>query len=217
MKILVVVSGGVDSITLAYLLKSEGNDITFLTFDYGQKHRKEIECARYHADLLNAEMILLDMSFLGDLLISSLTSNNLSIPLGGYNKENISSTVVPNRNSIMINIAYGIAISGDYDTIGLGMHSGDHYLYPDCRPEFIEKTQAALVSATNKFIKIYIPFINKTKGDIMLKGFEMGVDYERTWSCYKGLEKPCNKCATCLERNEAMKYAKEEFNKRRSL
>ena len=211
METLIIVSGGIDSTTLAYYLKGKGDNLHFLTFDYGQKHKKEIDFAKYHAGKLESDITLVDVSFLGKLLNSSLTSDIVEIPLGEYTKENMSSTVVPNRNSIMINIAYGIAISRNYDRLALGIHSGDHYIYPDCGSDFIQKTQVALESATEKYIEIYTPFIHKTKTEIVEIGLRLDVDYDKTWSCYRGLDTPCNQCGTCIERNKAILTAKKRI------
>lgn len=209
MKILAIVSGGADSVTMAYYFCSLGHSVDFITFDYGQRHKKEIEFAKKHANKLGSRFMLVDMSGIGELLVSSLTGHS-DVPLSRYDDQSISSTVVPNRNSIILNIAYGVAISFGYEQVALGIHSGDHALYPDCRPDFISKVSDAMFVATGKTIGINVPFINMTKKDIVNIGLGLGVDYKETWSCYNGLDQPCGECATCIELSEAIPANKKE-------
>lgn len=208
MKTLAIVSGGADSVTMAHYFFSMGHTVDFITFDYGQRHKKEIEYAKKHADKLGSRFMLVDISGIGNLLVSSLTGHS-DVPLSKYSKQSMSSTVVPNRNSIMLNIAYGVATSFGYEQIGLGIHSGDHAIYPDCRMEFIEKSSDALFLATEKKIGISVPFIEMTKKEIISIGLALGVNYNETWSCYSGLDQPCGECATCIELAEAVSANKK--------
>lgn len=208
MKTLAIVSGGADSVTMAHYFYSIGHAVDFITFDYGQRHKKEIEYAKKHADKLGSRFMLVDMSGVGELLVSSLTGHS-DVPLSRYNKQSMSSTVVPNRNSIMLNITYGVAISFGYEQIGLGVHSGDHAIYPDCRMGFISKSLDALFSATEIKIGISVPFIEMTKKEIIGIGLALGVNYDETWSCYSGLDRPCGECSTCIELTEALSANKK--------
>ncbi len=206
MKILFILSGGLDSTTALYLLKQKHQIIETLTFDYGQRHRKEIKSAKAISKLLKIPHKIINIKNFNELLQgSSLTSKNIKTPHGHYQKSTMKKTVVPNRNAIMINIAAGYAISKKIYGLGLGVHAGDHYIYADCRPEFI-KAQAKTLSLANECdFKLFTPFINKNKAEIVKLGQKLGVPFELTWTCYEGGQKPCGKCGSCIERKEAFK------------
>jgi 7-cyano-7-deazaguanine synthase len=207
-----IVSGGMDSVTLAYLLASEGCDLHLLSFDYGQRHRKELEFAASCAGLLGARHDVVDLSSLTDLLKgSALTDAGVAVPDGHYAQENMKITVVPNRNAMMLAIAYAVAVAEGAEVIGAGIHAGDHAIYPDCRPAFAEAFDAMQRLAVEGFgrpdLHLYTPFVSITKANIVTIGHRLGVDYARTWSCYKGGEVHCGTCGTCVERKEAFELA----------
>lgn len=208
-KAIAIVSGGLDSVTLAYWLKNKGYDLHILSFNYGQRHKKELEFAIKTAKTLNAKFDVIDLANLGNLLKGSSLTDDIEVPDGHYAAENMKSTVVPNRNAIMLAIAYGIAVSENSDVVATGVHSGDHFIYPDCRPEFIKSFDVMSKLANEGFgngnLQVIAPFMNMGKHDIVRIGSELGVSYEDTWSCYKGLEKHCGTCGTCIERQEAFK------------
>ena len=209
-----VVSGGMDSATLAYLCVKEGGHPYLITFDYGQKHKKEIEYAGLLADDLNTPHQVVDISNIQNLLGgSALTDDNIEVPEGHYAADNMAITVVPNRNAIFLTVAYGAAVSFDSKYVGAAMHTGDHTIYPDCRPEFVESFASMQKVATegtgNPKLELCTPFISKSKADIARIGLDLGIDYSRTWSCYKGDELHCGKCGTCVERKEAFQLIGE--------
>lgn len=203
---LIVLSGGMDSVTMLY----EFHKIIRLavTFDYGSNHAaKEIAFAKEHCKNLGIEHIIIPLGFVKDYFKSSLLEGAEAIPEGYYTAENMKSTVVPFRNGIMLSIAAGIAESRECNIVLLANHAGDHAIYPDCRPDFIRNMSEAISAGTYKQIRIYAPYTNYTKADIAKRGAALGVDYSKTWSCYKGGERHCGKCGTCTERKEAFELA----------
>ncbi|MFA5830129.1 MAG: 7-cyano-7-deazaguanine synthase QueC [Candidatus Gracilibacteria bacterium] len=209
MKILFILSGGLDSTTALYLLRQKHEVVETVTFDYGQRHVKEIKSAQTISKLLKIPHTIINIKNLNQFLQgSSLTSKNIKTPHGHYQKSNMKKTIVPNRNAIMINIAAGYAISKKIHGLGVGVHAGDHYIYPDCRPEFIDSQAKTLSLANECDFKIFTPFINQNKAAIVKKGLALGVPFELTWTCYEGGKKPCNKCGSCTERLEAFKINK---------
>lgn len=212
-KAVLIVSGGMDSATLAYYYKSKGYDLHLVGFDYGQRHKKELVSLRVVGDLLRAKVDIIDLSHLKDHLRgSSLTSDDIVVPDGHYAEETMRITVVPNRNMIMIAIATGIAVAEQADVVATGVHAGDHYIYPDCRPQFIEPLAKAIEQGTEGHSKegftLEAPFVNIDKAEIARLGAQLGVPYEITWSCYKGGDIHCGTCGTCYERQEAFLLAK---------
>jgi 7-cyano-7-deazaguanine synthase len=209
---IVIVSGGMDSVTLMHLLHNQGNEIHAISFDYGQRHAKELIFARKQADSLEIKHTIVPMGYLSSMLHgSALTSQDVEVPEGHYADDNMRLTVVPNRNSIMLNIATGIAIAEGAAYVATAVHAGDHAVYPDCRPEFIESLTDTLKIANEGFIDpgftIFAPFVHIGKHDICVIGDEEGVDWVNTWSCYKGLNEHCGKCGTCVERKEAFRLS----------
>jgi 7-cyano-7-deazaguanine synthase len=211
-KAIAIVSGGMDSVTLAHLLHSEGYALHLLSIDYGQRHRKELEYARLCAQRLNAEYNVVDLSGINVLLKgSALTDNTIEVPEGHYAAPNMGITVVPNRNAIMLAVAYAAAVAENAEVVAFGAHGGDHFIYPDCRPAFTEAfdqmQKLAVEGFGNPKLRLYTPFINGGKHDIAAIGTKLGVPFAETWSCYKGGEKHCGKCGTCVERIEAFHLA----------
>ncbi len=203
---LLVLSGGMDSVTM--LWDYADSIAAAVTFQYGSNHnRREAECARWNCDLIGIKWIEIDLSFMGQHFKSSLLSGADNIPEGNYDEENMRSTVVPFRNGIMLAVAAGLAESNGLKNVMIANHSGDHAIYPDCRPQFINSMGAAISDGTYENIKLVAPYTGMTKGEIALRGKELGVDYSHTYSCYKGGEHHCGKCGTCVERHEALEFA----------
>ena len=203
MKGLLIYSGGLDSTTLLYEYK-DSIDLA-VTFDYGSKHNAtEIACAKENCQRLGIRHLIIPLGFIGQYFKSDLLQSGGEIPEGSYADENMKSTVVPFRNGIMLAVAAGLAESYGLDAVLLANHSGDHAIYPDCRPEFIDAFSAAVKAGTYEGIKVVSPYCNITKRDIALRGKAIGLDYSLTYSCYKGGEKHCGKCGTCVERKEAL-------------
>ncbi len=199
---LMVVSGGMDSTTMLHEYASR--IALAVTFNYGSNHNaREIECARYNCDLLGIELITVDLPFIGRLFESSLLSGADAIPEGDYDDSNMRSTVVPFRNGIMLSIAAGLAESRGLKRLMIANHGGDHAIYPDCRPGFVEAMSRAISEGTYEHLFISAPYTDITKADIARRGAELGIDYSHTYSCYKGGEKHCGRCGTCTERRQA--------------
>ena len=205
-KYLLVLSGGMDSTTMLYDYRD--SIAAAVTFQYGSNHNlREARCARINCEHLGVEWIEIDLSFMAKHFESSLLQGADAIPEGNYDDENMRSTVVPFRNGIMLAVAAGLAESRGLDGVMIANHSGDHAIYPDCRPEFIRSMGAAIADGTYEHLKLFAPYTGLTKGEIALRGKELGVDYSLTYSCYKGGEHHCGKCGTCVERAEALKFA----------
>ncbi len=205
-KALIVLSGGMDSVTLLYDYKDR--IAMGLSFDYDSKHNaKELAYARQHCEALGIPHIIIPLGFMSEHFKSSLLKGGAEIPKGAYDSENIKSTVVPFRNGIMLSIAAGLAESHELDEIYIANHFGDHAIYPDCRSSFIEPMTKAVEQGTSNAIQLLAPYTHINKGDIALIGKRLGLDYSETWSCYEGGEKHCGECSTCRERIEAMAYA----------
>ena len=205
-KYLLVLSGGMDSVTMLH----EYRDFiaAAVTFQYGSNHNmREARCARINCEMLGIEWIKIDLSFMGQHFNSSLLQGADAIPEGNYDDENMRSTVVPFRNGIMLAVAAGLAESRNLDGVMLANHAGDHAIYPDCRPEFVSSMGRAIADGTYEHLELFAPYTSLTKGEIALRGKNLGVDYSLTYSCYKGGEKHCGKCGTCVERAEALKFA----------
>ena len=202
----IIVSGGMDSITLLYDYQEE--IALAISFDYGSNHNAcEIPFARLHCERLGIRHIVIPLDFMHQYFKSSLLEGGDAIPEGHYAAANMKSTVVPFRNGIMLAIAVGIAESEGLVKVYIANHGGDHAIYPDCRGGFITAMDAAAVTGTYQHIRIYAPYTHITKTDIALRGKELGLDYAETWSCYKGGEVHCGKCGTCMERREALQEA----------
>lgn len=195
-----------DSVTMLYEYRER--IALAVTFDYGSNHAKrEIRYAKYHCKRLGVEHIIIPLAFIKKYFVSSLLSGADDIPSGHYEDENMKSTVVPFRNGIMLSVACGIAESRGLQFVMIANHGGDHAIYPDCRQSFIDTMSAAMKNGTYNGVSIFAPYTNITKGDIAVKGKELGIDYSKTWSCYRGGVIHCGTCGTCVERKEAMQYA----------
>jgi len=201
-----IVSGGMDSVTLLY---DEQERIALaVTFDYGSNHNKrEIPFARLHCKRLGIPHVVIPLDFMATYFKSSLLEGADAIPEGHYDDENMKSTVVPFRNGIMLSIAVGIAESHGLKYVMMANHGGDHTIYPDCRPQFVSAFDAAACAGTYVNVHLRSPYTNISKADIARRGKALGIDYGETWSCYKGNEKHCGRCGTCVERREALAEA----------
>ena len=207
-----VVSGGLDSVTLAYLLKEEGLSLDIVSFNYGQRHDKELRFAQAVARKLGASWTLVNLAASGiaNLLRgSALTDPRVEVPDGHYASDTMLSTVVPNRNAIMLAIAYAGASSWGAEIVAIAVHSGDHPIYADCRPEFVAAFQSMELIALGRADgpELRAPFLSKSKAEIVAVGAALRVPFDQTWSCYKGGDTHCGSCGTCYERREAFKLA----------
>jgi len=247
-----IVSGGLDSTTLVYDMVDQGLRPHVLSFNYGQRHSKELDFADRTCEKLMLRHDIVDLSNITHLISNSaLTARPIrcvcdpnpettegplrecpihgddehrakyEVPEGHYAQDNMSLTVVPNRNMIMLSIACGVAVNNKYKTIGFGAHAGDHPVYPDCRPAFVDNLADLMIEGNEGFENfdsrhgpIYAPFLEQTKADIAYKALVLGVPFEDTWSCYKGGEKHCGRCGTCVERLEAIDEASKRWNKK---
>ena len=184
-----------------------------VTFNYGSNHNeREIACARLNCEQLGIPITVIDLAFIGQYFRSSLLDGADAIPEGDYAEDNIQSTVVPFRNGIMLSVAAGLAESKGLETVMLANHAGDHVIYADCRPEFINAMDRAINEGTFAHISLIAPYTLLTKQQIASRGVAIGVDYSKTYSCYKGGEHHCGRCATCIERREALSAAGAQDN-----
>jgi len=206
-KAVIILSGGMDSTTLLYDLLAQNKDVYALSFDYGQKHKKELECAKQTCKKLNVSHKILNLAVLNEIAPSCLTRADLTVPEGHYADENMKQTIVPNRNMVMLALAAAYAIGVKATKLYYGAHAGDHEIYPDCRREFVEQMARAIALCDWHAIELNAPFINKDKGDIVQLGERLSVDFSLTWTCYKGELLACGKCGSCAERLEAFKKA----------
>ena len=207
-----IVSGGMDSVTLAHKYHAEGFALVLLSFDYGQRHKKELNSARRCATRLGGIHHLVDLSNITALLPgSSLTDDSVAVPEGHYAADSMKATVVPNRNAIMLSVAWAHAVAIGAEVVAFGAHGGDHFIYPDCRPDFFLSLGEAFMQGNEGFgdprLHLEAPFIQVDKTEVVRIGATLNVPFEDTWSCYKGEEVHCGKCGTCVERKEAFALA----------
>lgn len=211
-KAVVLLSGGLDSAVALYLAKSEGYEVHALTFDYGQRHARELESAKALAQKTNTalQVVNLQLSNWGG---SSLTDSTMDIENGDVNRTDIPVTYVPARNMVFLSVAASLAEAVGAQHIFIGVSEVDYSGYVDCREEFILAMEAAInkgtVMGAEKGLPIHIhaPFVHKTKADEIKLGMELGVDFSLTWSCYRGGERPCGTCDSCLLRAKAFAEA----------
>lgn len=204
MKVVVLCSGGMDSVTALYWARVHHSVAAAASFDYGAKHNsRELPFAREHAQRLGLRHEVIALPFIDPLFASDLLKSGGDIPEGHYAAENMKRTVVPFRNAIMLSIACGFAESLEAEGLVIAAHGGDHAIYPDCREDFMRAMGDAMRLGTYAGIQLLRPFIAMTKGAIVAEGTKLGVDFSRTWSCYKGADVHCGRCGTCVERREA--------------
>jgi len=202
-----VLSGGLDSTVMTYRLVNEGRTPLLVTFTYGQRHDKEILMAKRTAEKLGLSHLVLSLPLDNIFSSSSLLKGGKDIPVGTYSVENQKSTVVPNRNMILLSICAGIAEDRGLSKVYYGAHKNDTAVYPDCRPEFIRAVSAATEAGTYCRVQVIAPFMDFSKADIVSDGARLRVPFEDTWSCYSGGETACGMCGTCVERREAFRAA----------
>ena len=203
---ILILSGGVDSVTMLYDYQEQ--IALAVSFDYGSNHNaREIPFARLHCERLGIRHIVIPLGFMSEHFKSSLLEGSEAIPEGNYDDDNMKSTVVPFRNGIMLSIAVGLAESQGLKHVMMANHGGDHAIYPDCRPEFVDAFSEAARTGTYEGVTLLSPYTNLTKAGIARRGKALGIDYAETWSCYKGGDKHCGRCGTCRERREAFAEA----------
>ena len=204
MKVVVLCSGGMDSVTALHWARAHHTLVAAISFDYGAKHNaREVPFAAEHAAKLGVRHELVTLDFVNRLFASDLLTSGGDIPEGHYEAANMKQTVVPFRNAVMLSIATGFAESAGAEGLVIAAHGGDHAIYPDCREAFMRAMGDAMRLGTYAGIALLRPFIAFTKGRIVADGAKLGVDFARTWSCYKGAAVHCGKCGTCVERREA--------------
>ncbi len=210
MKTVVIFSGGLDSTTMLYALRGQGHELRCIGFDYGQRHRIELQAAESIAKMAGVPYQGIDLSALGPVIAgqSSQVNPNVEVPDGHYSEESMKATVVPNRNMIMLSVAVAHAISVDFDAVAYGAHAGDHTIYPDCREVFVDAMRSVIGLCDWKQVELLTPYLHKSKSEIVLEGAELEVPFGKTWSCYKGGDIHCGTCGTCVERKEAFTLAK---------
>lgn len=203
---ILIYSGGLDSTTMLYEYRDR--IAMAISFDYGSNHNsKEIKCADLHCERLGITHVVIPLDFMRRYFRSSLLDGAEAIPEGHYEDDNMRSTVVPFRNGIMLSVAVGMAESNELQYVMMANHGGDHTIYPDCRPEFVDAFDAAAQAGTFNGVRLLSPYVNMTKADIARRGKQLGIDYSETWSCYKGGDVHCGRCGTCIERREALAEA----------
>ncbi len=202
----IIYSGGMDSFTLLHHVLAQGfapDEVACLTFNYGQRHVREIEAAKTVCQGLKITHKIVDISAINTLMAGSSLTDDIEIPEGHYAEESMKSTVVPNRNMVLLSMAVAYAVSLEAPAVYYGAHSGDHAIYPDCRPEFVQKMKEVCAIANYDPVSIETPFLHHTKGEILTVGKVLALDYSNTWTCYNGRKKACGKCGACVERLEA--------------
>lgn len=204
-----LLSGGMDSTVLVGHLLDCGHAVDAVSILYGQRHRCELYAATVIARHYNIRHDVVDIESVGALLGGSALTDDIPVPDGHYAEESMRATVVPNRNAIMLTIAAGVAVARGAQKVATAVHAGDHFIYPDCRPEFIAALDLAIRTGTDGFgsVEVEAPFIKIGKHDICALGHRLDAPLDLTWSCYKGGDEHCGTCGTCVERIEAFALA----------
>jgi 7-cyano-7-deazaguanine synthase len=210
----IIMSGGLDSVTLLHVLINTYDPVHILTFLYGQKHNKEIQSAKYFVRKLGLnDHMIIDLNNLQTVFGDSTLTSSKRIPhldsIENRTSKILKQTVVPFRNAIFLSIAVAYASARKIKYIFYGAHKSDTATYPDCRPEFIESFEASSkLGVENNELQVIGPFVDKTKSDIVKLGTAYGVDFSKTWSCYEGKEIHCGVCPSCYERKNAFRKAR---------
>lgn len=200
----VIYSGGMDSYTVLHRALREGLTVHALSFDYGQRHTRELDTARQVCSTLGVPHQVVDIRAIHGLIDNSaLTNSEQPMPQADYAADNLRATVVPNRNMILLSLAIAKAVNIGAGRVDYGAHGGDHVLYPDCRPEFVEAMNHVAGIANFEPVTLHAPYLSSSKADILREGLAMGLDYRHTWTCYQGRELACGVCGSCRERLEA--------------
>ncbi|RJG48665.1 7-cyano-7-deazaguanine synthase QueC [Motilimonas pumila] len=205
-KVVVIYSGGMDSFTVLNQAIQQGYQVFALTFNYGQRHVKEVEVAKAFCQRQNINHKVIDISAINEIIAGSSLTSDIDVPTGDYDNDNMASTVVPNRNMILLSLAIGYAVSIKAEKVFYGAHSGDHLIYPDCRPEFVEQMNQVAAIANFEKVTIETPFLHSSKIEILQAGIEMKLNYGDTWTCYNGREQACGQCGSCIERLAAFAH-----------
>ncbi|MDW7746023.1 7-cyano-7-deazaguanine synthase QueC [Halomonas sp.] len=197
----VIYSGGMDSYTVLHRALREGREVHALSFDYGQRHARELEVAARVCRGLGVPHQVVDIRAIHGLIdASALTDADRALPEGDYAEDNLAATVVPNRNMILLSLAIAKAVNIGAGRVDYGAHGGDHVLYPDCRPAFVEAMNAVAGIANFQAVEIHAPYLRASKAEILADGLAMGLDYADSWTCYQGEELACGRCGSCRER-----------------
>ena len=197
----VVYSGGMDSYTVLHRVLRETPNVHALSFHYGQRHSRELDVARDVCNRLGIEHQVVDITAIHGLIDNSaLTDASRAMPDGDYAEDNLTATVVPNRNMILLSLAIAKAVNVGASRVAYGAHGGDHVLYPDCRPAFVETMNDVAAIANFSPVEIHAPYLRASKSEILADGLAMGLDYGETWTCYEGRELACGRCGSCRER-----------------
>lgn len=197
----VVYSGGMDSYTVLHRVLRETPNVHALSFHYGQRHSRELDVARDVCSRLGIEHQVVDITAIHGLIDNSaLTDASRAMPDGDYAEDNLTATVVPNRNMILLSLAIAKAVNVGASRVAYGAHGGDHVLYPDCRPAFVEAMNDVAAIANFSPVEIHAPYLRSSKSEILADGLAMGLDYGETWTCYEGRELACGRCGSCRER-----------------
>jgi len=206
---LVLLSGGLDSTTLAAHLLDAGDHLETISIHYGQRHVRELQAAAAVAAHLGLRHDVVDLSVLRQHLTGSALTDDVPVPHGHYAEDTMRATVVPNRNAIMLSVAVGIAVARHLNRVATAVHAGDHFVYPDCRPAFIDAIDDAARLGTQGFgdVMVTAPFVNWTKADIARRAHQLGAPAHLSWSCYEGNDQHCGRCGTCVERASAFSQA----------
>ena len=200
----VIYSGGMDSFTVLHRALREGLSVHALSFDYGQRHARELDTAHQVCASLGLPHQVVDIRAIHGLIDhSALTNPDQAMPQGDYDADNLRATVLPNRNMILLSLAIAKAVNIGAERVDYGAHGGDHILYPDCRPEFVEAMNHVAGIANFEPVKLHAPYLKVSKADILREGLAMGLDYRHTWTCYEGRELACGVCGSCRERLDA--------------
>lgn len=209
MRAVALYSGGMDSTTMLWLLREAGYEVEALSFDYGQRHRKELECAKAICREARIDHSIVPIAPAFQFLAgsSALLDGDIEVPEGHYAADSMKATVVPNRNMIMLSLAYGRAIATKAEVVAYAAHAGDHTIYPDCRPIFASLMKSVGLVCDWSPVRTLTPFLYSSKAEIVTMADEAGAPLGKTWSCYKGHELHCGKCGTCVERIEAFELA----------
>ena len=200
----VIYSGGMDSYTVLHRALREGYEVHALSFHYGQRHARELDVARQVCESLGVAHQVVDIRAIHGLIgASALTDTTQQMPRADYAEDNMKATIVPNRNMILLSLAIGHAVNLEAELCYYGAHGGDHAIYPDCRPEFVERMNDVAAIANYTPVEICAPYLHASKHDILAEGLQMGLDYAQTWTCYLGEALACGECGSCRERLQA--------------
>ena len=204
-KVVIIYSGGMDSYTVLNKAMQQGYDVHAVSFNYGQRHSKELLFAKKVCEQHNIEHKIVDISSIKQLIGGSALTDDIEVPEGHYEEDSMKTTVVPNRNMIMLSMAVLVyyAVSIQAEAVYFGAHSGDHAIYPDCRTEFVSAMNDVCKIANYQAVEVRAPYLASSKIDILKEGLAMNLDYKDTWTCYNGQEKACGRCGACQERLEA--------------